>query len=104
MASRLMEGKCFHGTCVLIADEDRGACLMFRGILESLGFVVDVVHDGEAAVRASNESKYALIFMDAQMPVRSGAEAAKEILNSGCQTFQPKIVGTIMMISFKETG
>jgi CheY-like chemotaxis protein len=39
--------------------------------------------------------------MDAQMPVRSGAEAAKEILNNGCQTFQPKIVGTIMMISFK---
>jgi CheY-like chemotaxis protein len=50
-----------------------------RRNLERLGYRVDVVADGQAAVDAWRTGRYNLILMDCQMPVLDGYEATREI-------------------------
>ena len=49
--------------------------------LEKLGFLVDVVSDGQAAIEAyeAEPSRYAMILMDCQMPVLDGFGATRAI-------------------------
>jgi len=48
-------------------------------ILESIGFRVDSVNDGVAAVETLRNSTYDLVLMDAHMPRMDGIEATREI-------------------------
>ena len=48
-------------------------------IFTSLGCTVDIVADGEAAVKAFDSGTYDVIFLDCQMPGMDGYAAAKEI-------------------------
>ena len=51
-------------------------------ILQSSGFMVDVVDDGKAAVEcmeAAQPGQYDLILMDIQMPIMDGYEATRTI-------------------------
>src|SRR5207253_4151611 len=47
--------------------------------LPRLGYEVDAVGDGRAAVTAWQTGRYDLILMDCQMPVLDGYDAAREI-------------------------
>jgi signal transduction histidine kinase/CheY-like chemotaxis protein/HPt (histidine-containing phosphotransfer) domain-containing protein len=47
--------------------------------LERMGFTVDVVEDGAAAVKAASNNKYMAILMDCQMPLMDGYEATRII-------------------------
>jgi CheY-like chemotaxis protein/HPt (histidine-containing phosphotransfer) domain-containing protein len=48
-------------------------------MLEKLGYVVDVVGDGEAAVDAVRQRSYAVVLMDGQMPVMDGYQATRAV-------------------------
>ena len=48
-------------------------------MLEKLGYAVDVVADGRAAIAKAEGSHYDFIFMDGQMPEMDGYEAVVEI-------------------------
>ncbi|MGH8239867.1 MAG: response regulator, partial [Steroidobacteraceae bacterium] len=71
--------KCTSPRRLLVADDNtvnqKVACRM----LERLGYDVDVVNDGRAAVLAWERERYALILMDCQMPELDGYEATREI-------------------------
>jgi CheY-like chemotaxis protein len=47
--------------------------------LLSLGYTVQLVEDGQAALEAFKKSKFALVLMDCEMPVMDGFAATKEI-------------------------
>jgi CheY-like chemotaxis protein len=50
-----------------------------RGLMEDVGFSVDLAEDGVQAVAMARQNRYALILMDMQMPKLNGVEATKII-------------------------
>lgn len=59
-------------TRILLVDDDRVNCEVARSLLEALGYGVDVVGNGRAAIEAMQQSRYAAILMDYQMPEMDG--------------------------------
>lgn len=64
---------------VLVAEDHPLNQRVTKVMLEQLGFHVDVVSDGAAAVRAAARTAYDAIFMDCQIPVLDGYRAAAAI-------------------------
>lgn len=48
-------------------------------MLESLGYQVDAVEDGQQALDILSQNEYDIIFMDCQMPVMDGYEATRQL-------------------------
>ncbi|MWV46949.1 PAS domain S-box protein [Paenibacillus sp. HJL G12] len=64
---------------ILVADDHPVNRQIFSAILNKMGYHPDVAVNGAEALRASESQNYDLIFMDVQMPVLDGIEAAKLI-------------------------
>ena len=64
---------------VLVAEDVPINQLVARGMLERLGWNVDVVGNGQAAVEAAGRGAYDVVILDCQMPVLDGYEAARAI-------------------------
>jgi len=67
------------GARVLVADDSRVNQKVVAGVLERMGFVVDLVKSGAEAVEAWASRDYAAILMDCQMPVVDGYQATARI-------------------------
>ena len=63
---------------LLAEDELKVASFIQRG-LEAEHYVVDVVHDGEAAVARALRGDYDLLILDVMLPKRDGLAVLKEI-------------------------
>ncbi|MEB3215371.1 MAG: chemotaxis protein CheB [Nostocales cyanobacterium 94392] len=48
-------------------------------MLESLGYQVDAVEDGQQALNILSQNEYDIVFMDCQMPVMDGYEATRQL-------------------------
>jgi signal transduction histidine kinase/CheY-like chemotaxis protein len=64
---------------VLVAEDHPTNQRVIAKQLAQLGCWTDVVSDGQAAVEAYQESRYALVFMDHQMPAMDGFQATAAI-------------------------
>jgi signal transduction histidine kinase/CheY-like chemotaxis protein len=64
---------------ILVAEDDPVNRKVAIGFLEKLGFRVDAVEDGRAAVEAWSQNRYQLILMDCQMPRLDGFAATQQI-------------------------
>jgi CheY-like chemotaxis protein len=69
----------FHGTRVLLAEDEPLNQEVSRSMLEEVGLAVDVAGDGAQAVAMAREGRYSLILMDMQMPKLNGLEATRAI-------------------------
>ena len=64
---------------ILLADDNEANRHLITAFLAELGYHVDSVTDGRAAVSAAATEAYDLILMDIQMPVLDGIAASAEI-------------------------
>ncbi|MDR1611724.1 MAG: response regulator [Planctomycetota bacterium] len=67
------------GQPVLLVEDNRVNQIVSMSNLERLGFRVDIAENGKIALEMLAGGKYALVFMDCQMPVMDGYEATLRI-------------------------
>lgn len=68
---------------ILLVEDNYTNQVLAEALLQHMGYLVDIVGDGEQALAALNETraikKYQLILMDCQMPIMDGFEATRKI-------------------------
>jgi DNA-binding response OmpR family regulator len=64
---------------VLIADDESNIVMSLQFLMESAGYEVRSVADGEAALQALREFRPDLVLLDVMMPKRNGYEVCQEM-------------------------
>ena len=68
-----------QGVSVLLVEDNKVNQMIVTSMLKQLGCLVDTASNGLEAVSMADRKAYAIIFMDCQMPVMDGYEAAARI-------------------------
>ena len=69
----------YAATAVLLAEDNPVNQEVAVAMLELLGYAVDLVENGDQALKAFLKKPYRLICMDCHMPVMDGKEATRRI-------------------------
>jgi CheY-like chemotaxis protein len=64
---------------ILVAEDNDSARMILADLLRMLGYQVDEVAHGMAAVEAVRAQRYDLVLMDCHMPVMDGLDATRTI-------------------------
>ena len=81
-----------NGMRVLVAEDNAVNQKVVQAHLRALGYEVDIVGDGVAALDALNENPdYAAVIMDGQMPRMDGYEATRAQRLREAETGQPRV-------------
>lgn len=76
---------------ILVAEDDVVAQMVVKKIVEQAGYTMDLVGDGQEAVKALESGDYDLVLMDCLMPRMSGFEASQIIRNAKSSAINSKI-------------
>ncbi|MBN1959211.1 MAG: response regulator [Desulfuromonadales bacterium] len=69
----------YRGVAILVVDDNATNRKVAEGILKKFGFSVSLAENGQKAVAAVHENKYAAVLMDVQMPIMDGCAATRKI-------------------------
>jgi CheY-like chemotaxis protein len=64
---------------ILVVDDNDDAALSLKKALERLGYVVEIAHDGPAALRAAAAFEPEIALLDIGLPVMDGYELARRL-------------------------
>jgi putative two-component system response regulator len=79
-----------NGTVLVVEDDEANARLLTR-ILQSQGYSVTTVGDGEAAVRATIRQQPDVLLLDVQLPTIDGFEVCRRVKADHATRFTPVI-------------
>lgn len=79
------KGRPLSGISILMAEDNELNVLVAKTFLEKWGATIEVVVNGEEAVKKLNPEKHKLILMDMHMPVMDGYEAIAAIRAKGIE-------------------
>jgi DNA-binding response OmpR family regulator len=68
---------------ILIVEDDPAIAVALEDDLRLEGYSVEVVHDGEAAVRRTRQESFDLILLDVMLPKKDGFEVCRELRRAG---------------------
>ncbi|MFA7555639.1 MAG: PAS domain S-box protein, partial [Spongiibacteraceae bacterium] len=83
--------------CILVVDDNKLVAEVLAGMLDKLGYQVDIAHSASAAVEKVQAAPalgrcYDIVLMDWMLSDLSGIEAAELIAQSGIQPVPPKVL------------
>lgn len=94
-AAKLPPGTGVNRRSVVIADDNGSIRLLLKGMLAQLGFnVVQMVGNGEDAVKAVKMHRPGVLCLDVEMPVMSGFDALPLIREASPQTAVVMVTGS----------
>jgi two-component system alkaline phosphatase synthesis response regulator PhoP len=68
---------------ILVAEDESAIALPLKDDLELEGYAVEVVGDGEAALRAGRDDTFDLIILDVMLPKKDGFEVCRGLRRGG---------------------
>ena len=71
---------------VLVIEDEKMVAESIRAILESTGFEVEMVYDGEAGTEYAELGIYDLLILDVMMPKLNGFQVARQVRADRCST------------------
>ena len=71
---------------VLVVEDEPALAFSLKLDLETEGYEVETVGDGESAVRQAREGEFDLILLDVMLPRKDGFEVARELRRAGITT------------------
>ena len=98
---RAAEGRQFK---ILLAEDNPINALLTRELLRRRGHKVTEVTNGEAAVKAMEESAFDLVLTDIHMPGMDGIEATKAIRENEAKLGRPRTPIVALTADALETG
>lgn len=72
---------------ILLAEDEKQLSRVLIMAMQSVGYDVDPVFNGQAAVEHAQANAYDVMIFDIMMPVKTGLEALKEIRATGDRTY-----------------
>ncbi len=73
-------------TRILIVEDEASVALALEDDLKLEGYEVEVVADGESAIRRAKEGSFDLMLLDVMMPRKDGFEVCRELRRAGLET------------------
>ena len=82
---------------VLVVEDEPALAFSLKLDLQTEGYDVETVSDGESAVRRAREAEFDVILLDVMLPRKDGFEALRELRRAGegriLTTIEPAICG-----------
>lgn len=95
--------KTIRGAKILLVEDNKINQIVVEGLLEELDMEVEIASNGQEALDKVKNKHFDMIFMDLQMPVMDGFEAAKTIrLMEGCKHIPIVALSAAVMQKDKE--
>jgi len=73
-------------TTILVVEDEPGIALGLEEDLTLEGYGVEIVHDGEMAVRRARQQQFDLILLDVMLPGKDGFQVCRELRKGGIDT------------------